>query len=169
MKNFKLKISLTVLKRMIIFFWALWFTIVFLTNFCDALKALGVLSKDWKFASGNWALMLETTQIYHIRTPVIGFLFVIIIAWEALCMVLMWRALQLFKSVRDPYGLSAIDIAFIAGLLLFIGFMIADELLIAYLIEGTHMHIFLTLLVSMLMIHSLPDDRRTRSLQSRTQ
>ncbi len=52
------------LKRGLLLFWAGWYTLVWLTNVCDALRMLGVLSPDWRFASGNWVFLVETTKLY---------------------------------------------------------------------------------------------------------
>ncbi len=49
------------LKRLLLFFWAAWFTIVLATNACDAAKAAGLLDDSWAFASGNFRFLCETT------------------------------------------------------------------------------------------------------------
>src|SRR6266571_1638181 len=49
------------LKSGVLLFWAAWFTIVLITNVCDALKAGRVLPSGWTFSSGNWELMLKAT------------------------------------------------------------------------------------------------------------
>lgn len=52
------------LKRLLLLFWASWFSIVFLTNLLDACKELGVLPQTWAFASGNYAFVCQTTARY---------------------------------------------------------------------------------------------------------
>jgi hypothetical protein len=48
----------------LLLFWALYFSIVFIINWLDALKAAGILGDGWKFASGNWTFLRTTTGIY---------------------------------------------------------------------------------------------------------
>ena len=57
-------LSLLTLKRGLLLFWAIWFSIVSLTNRLDALQALRVLPADSAFASGNWDVILSTAVIY---------------------------------------------------------------------------------------------------------
>ena len=42
-----------VLKRVLLFSWAVWLSVVFLSNLADALKESGLLGESWTFASGN--------------------------------------------------------------------------------------------------------------------
>ena len=48
---------IVVLKRLLLLFWAAYFTTVFATNLCDAAKAASILSDSWSFASGNYAFV----------------------------------------------------------------------------------------------------------------
>ena len=57
----RLNRSALFLKRSLLLFWAVWFTLVFATNLCDGAKALGVVQQVWPFASGNYALVVKTT------------------------------------------------------------------------------------------------------------
>ncbi|MGQ0570150.1 MAG: hypothetical protein ACT4P5_11610 [Armatimonadota bacterium] len=57
-------VDLSFLKHGVLLFWAAWYTVVFLTNVLDGLKAAGVLGEGWKCASGNWVFLRETTVIY---------------------------------------------------------------------------------------------------------
>jgi hypothetical protein len=45
--------TLGLLKRGLLAFWAVWLTVVCITNALDACKALGVLGDDWSFARGT--------------------------------------------------------------------------------------------------------------------
>jgi hypothetical protein len=45
-------------------FWAVWMTIVWLTNTCEALKLTGWLPQGGRFASQNFELIREATAIY---------------------------------------------------------------------------------------------------------
>ena len=150
-------------KRVVLVFWASWFTIVFLTNLFDALKALGIVGESWTFASGNWALMLKTTGIYHVPTPVVALLFAGVMAWEGLSAILMWTAVGALGRTPGRGSTKAVYRAFAVALGLFATFVIADEIFIAYSLEGTHLRIFVTLLVSVLALHLLPDEVDARA------
>ena len=67
--------SALVIKRGILFFWALWFSLVLATNVTDGLKALQVLPQSWAFTSGNFALMTTVTAIYHTPIWIVAILF----------------------------------------------------------------------------------------------
>ncbi len=146
-------------KRLILLFWAAWFTLVFATNLFDALKALGVVGQSWSFASGNWALVVATTRVHRTPLPIVAFLFAGVMTWEALSATLMWRAVISLRHGADQHATAAVDQAFTLALGLFAAFMLADEIWIAYTVEATHMRIFLTLLASLLAFHLLPDRR----------
>jgi hypothetical protein len=150
-------------KRLILGFWACWFTIVFLTNLFDGLKALGLVGERWAFASGNWAFMVATTRIYRVPTLLVGVLFAGVVAWEGLSALLMWTAAGVAgRDPGDPRGAKAADRAFTVALALFAAFVLADEIFIAYSVEGTHLRIFLALLVSLLALRLLPDEGSVR-------
>jgi sterol desaturase/sphingolipid hydroxylase (fatty acid hydroxylase superfamily) len=145
------------LARLIVGFWAAWFTLVFLTNLCDALKALGLVGEEWKFASGNWAFVVKTTGIYRVPAPLVGVLFAGVVAWEALSALLMWSAVRSLGGPPEGSRMGAVDRAFTVALGLFAAFALADELFIAYHVEGTHLQVFLALLASLLAVRLLPD------------
>jgi len=49
------------LKQGIVLFWAVWLSVTFFANTFDGLKALKVMGEGWRFVSGNYASMVETT------------------------------------------------------------------------------------------------------------
>ncbi len=134
----------------ILLFWAAWFTVVALTNLLDALKALGLLSPGWTLASGNYALMLKVTAVHGAPAAVVALLFLGVILWEALAAALFWRA----WARRG----EAVATAFLVGLALWAAFTLADEVFIAYPLEGVHLRLFAVQLLSLLAIRLLPDD-----------
>ena len=147
--------SITTLKRGLLLAWALWFGIVFLTNACDALKALGVLSHDWSFASGNYDFIAKTTAIYHLPAWADGVLFGGVIVWEGACTLLFVRA---FLVTGQKWGVAGpvLD-AFVASTALWVAFILADEIFVAYQIEATHREIFTSLLATLIALVILPD------------
>lgn len=153
-------VSLRTLKRGTILFWALWLTVVLITNVLDLLKSFGVLPADWSFASGNYDLVAQTVARYNLGGALVILLFVGVIIWEALAALLLWRGYAAYDTTPDTIhgGLQAVYSAFAVSLALWAAFIVTDEIFIIYDLEGTHMGIFTSQLVTLLAIRLLPDD-----------
>jgi hypothetical protein len=143
------------LKRLLLLFWAVWLTVVFLSNLADAGQGLGLLGESWAFASGNWKLIQETTARYGTPAAVNAALFAGVILWEGAAAVLFWRAGLSFRG-RDS-ARKAVYVAFTTSLLLWGAFLVADEVLVAYPLEGTHLRLFVAHLVTLLAVELLPE------------
>jgi hypothetical protein len=133
------------INRLLLWIWALWLSVVALTNACDALKALGLLPKTFSFASGNYGFIQSVTAIHHTPTFVVAGLFAGVIAWEVVGAVLHWRA------ALQPTP-AAVSRAFLVSIALWGAFMLADEVFISYDVEGTHLHLLIAGLVSVLVL-----------------
>jgi hypothetical protein len=142
-------------KRLLLLFWAVWLSVVFLSNLADAGKGLGLLGESWAFASGNWKLIRETTGRYRIPAVVNAILFASVILWEGGAAVLFWRASWSFRG-RNA-GRPAVYLAFMTSLLLWAAFLLADEVFIAYPLESTHLRLFIAHLVTLLAVELLPE------------
>ena len=112
------------LKRLLLFFWAVWLTGVFLSNSTDAGKGLVLLGESWAFASGNGKLLQETTAGYGIPDAVNAILFAGVILWEGVASVLFWRAAWSFRGRSSAR--KAVYFAFTTSLLLWGAFLVAD-------------------------------------------
>ena len=147
--------SAVILKRALLGFWAVWLTVVFATNVADAGKALGLLGGSWRFASGNYGFIARTTSRYGTPAWLNGLLFLGVLCWEGVAALLFWLACWKFRgpsaSRRSVYA------AFTAGLTLWAAFLVADEVFIAYDLEGTHLRLFTAQLATLLAIELLPD------------
>jgi hypothetical protein len=143
------------LKRLLLLFWAVWLTVVLLSNLADAGRALGLLAESWAFASGNWRLVQETTARYGTPAAVNVVQFAGVVLWEAVAAVLFWRAGLSFRS-RDS-ARQAVYLAFTTSLLLWGAFLVADEVFLAYPLECTHLRLFVAHLVTLLAIDLLPE------------
>jgi hypothetical protein len=131
------------LKLALLFFWALWFSIVFLTNVFSALKAAGRLPPGWKFASKNYEMVAKAVSLYRAPAWVPRLLFLGVITWQLGAAALFWYSLA---DVTVAYA------AFSAGILLFAAFMIADELTLKYAMEQPHELLFIAQVASLLVI-----------------
>lgn len=143
------------LKRGLLLFWAAWLTLVFLTNVLDAAKALGVLDAAWAFASGNYAFVTQTTARYGTPAWLSAVLFAGVVCWEGLAAALFWVAGGSFRG--KAAGGTARYAAFAAGLSLWAAFILADEVFIAYAVEGTHWRLFTAQLATLLAVEVLPE------------
>lgn len=148
--------SLVLLKRGLLFFWALWLSIVCATNVLDGLKALAVLPPTWSLASGNYAFMVKVTAIHQTPSWLVDMLFAGVVLWEALGALLFWRAFFKFRGLAS--GFAPVVLAFSVTLALWAGFIIADEVFISYQVEDAHRSIFLFELVTLLVVRLLPDE-----------
>ena len=144
------------LKQGILLFWALWLTVACLANTCDGLKACHVLGAGWKFASGNYALMVETTQKYHTPLWLNAMLFFGVILWQGCSALLFWSAFSAFQGVHQPGGHTLYQ-AFPVSLALWAAFIIIDELFLAYETEDTHLRVFTAQAISLLLLVLLPE------------
>lgn len=155
-----LRLQVLRIKRGLLLFWALWFSIVLTSNVSDGLKALKALPETWAFASGNYALTVRVTAIYHTPTWMVAILFSGLVIWEGLGAFLFWYSFRQFSGLKGP-GLAAVYTAFAVSLALWATFVIADEIFIAYKIanlDGVHMGIFTAQLITLLAVRLLPDE-----------
>lgn len=114
-------------RRLLTAFWAVYFLLVAASNLSDALIAVGWLSAGVPFTSGNFALIGEVTSIYGVPGWVNGLLFAGIILWQIALVVLFARAFGNAELLNVAYGASAA---------LWVAFILADELFIAYHVQG---------------------------------
>ena len=144
------------LKRGVLLYWSLWFSVILATSVVHGLKALGILSEGWRFAFGDYKLISSWTWIYGEPAGVHGFFLATLVVCEAAIMVLFWRAFGKFHGLKnaDRRSLAA---AFILALGLFVTFLVADQVSSAYLYEGSHVRIFVAQVASLLGIYLLPE------------
>lgn len=148
------------IKRGLLLFWTVYFLLVLATNLADGLKSLRILPAGWVFASGNFGLMIKVTRIYNIPHWFVGLLFLGVCLWETAAVYCFWRAFRDFRGVTRE-GMSVVYRAFAASLGLWAAFVIADEFLIVYEqggLEGAHLLLFITHLVTLMAIRLLPDE-----------
>ena len=148
-----MKDPVKLIRRIILLVWALWSAVVTLSNIFDALRSLGMLPDWFKFVSGNFGYIQSATSVW-----LNAILFAGVIIWEAL---MSWNFFKAFAAVKGGIR-SAVYKPFVFGLTLFGGFLVLDELLIAYdrlgSIEQDHLAFFGALIISLLAIVLLPAD-----------
>ena len=151
-----MKDPVKLIRRIILLVWALWSAVVTLSNVFDAFRSLGLLPDWFKFVSGNFGYIQAATSIYVFPVWLNAVLFAGVIIWEAL---MSWNFFKAFAGLKNGIE-KLIYKPFVFGLSLFGGFLVTDELLIAYdrlgSIEQTHLAVFVALMVSLLTVTLLP-------------
>jgi hypothetical protein len=142
------------LKLGLLFSWATWFSIVFLTNAFSAMKAGGMLPPTWRFASKNYEMVAKAVSIYSPALWLPRFLFLGVMAWQLAAAALFWYALA-SSGGSGILNIDAVNAACAAGILLWAAFMIADEITIRYAMEQPHELLFIAQLASLLVMHLL--------------
>jgi hypothetical protein len=145
-----------VLRRGLLLFWSTWFTVVFASNLTDGLKQAGLLPDGWRFASGNFALIVESVRVYALGASWAALLFAAVVLLQLAAAALFWRAF-LDRRALEPESPKALQ-AFSLGLALFAGFLVADEVFVVYdRVPGlgiTHLLVLCGLLLSCLVVQT---------------
>ncbi|MEX0601557.1 MAG: hypothetical protein WD423_16585 [Rhodothermales bacterium] len=147
------------IKRIILLFWALFFSLVFVTDVADGLTAMGALSPDFIFASANYGFMLEVTGIYGTPAWVVTLLFTGVVVWAGAAAFMFWRAFAGFAAWDGPSG-RLVETAFALGIGLWAAFLVADEFFLAYLttdVSSVHLRLFIAQIASLLVVALVPD------------
>ncbi|MEZ0541320.1 hypothetical protein [Fibrella arboris] len=123
------------IKAGLLLFWALYFSVVWLSNTTDALKALNLLPTGFRFVSGNYSLVSKVVGMYGPTAGLAGVFFAGVISWEGIGAVLFWQALiGLLKHTGDSR--AAAHRAFGATIGLWAAFILTDEVFLAYEFPG---------------------------------
>lgn len=130
------------LQRSILFFWAIWFTLVSISdgvNLCEVLNASLLHSN---FNSKNYELIMQCLAHYHLNNFLLAIsIFTAIILFSVIIAMVFWYA----------FINSHVKLVFYAFLLSFYQtgfFIMADEVFIQYPLEHGHMIRLLTQMVS---------------------
>jgi hypothetical protein len=151
-----MQVDPSILKLGLIFFWASWLTLTFVTNVFDGMKVLKLLSEEWKFASGNYAAIARATSTYSFPDWLNSLLFLGATLWEGLASLLFW--ISFLGNLRPGFtDLSSINAAYGFSLALWAAMILADEIFKAYRLVRTHMLIFVCQGITLLIIYALPD------------
>jgi hypothetical protein len=148
-------INLIFIKLGLMAFWAIWLTIIFVSNLLEDMKVVGVLPQNWKFASNNYEAISKTTSIYRAPTWFNGLLFLVEIIWQGLSALLFWKATFGFLRM-GPASYGDLYLAFAVSLALWAALMIADEIFRSYEKQHNHIVFFTAQIVTLLAIHLLP-------------
>jgi hypothetical protein len=147
------RLRFSTLQAGLLLFWAIWLSLIVLTNLADALKVLGVLPESWTLASYNYRLVEQTVGAHGVPAAVAAVLFAGVIAWELLAAGLFWRAWTAFRRDGDGAGREVTQ-AFVVGLALWAAFLIATEATVAYATAATHKGTLIAQIATLLLLRS---------------
>lgn len=129
--------------KVILFFWASYFSIIFITNSIDLLKHFGLIPRLWKLTSDNYNFLVRVTSAFRLSSNTLIPAFILAIFLELVTALCFW------KTIIDN---EVSYLPFATGLTMFGGFILIDELLISYLAEVNHFRIFNALLLSLIAV-----------------
>ncbi|MFC5410989.1 hypothetical protein ACFPMF_16840 [Larkinella bovis] len=119
----------------LLFFWAMYLSLVLLSNTADALKALGILPPDAVFVSGNFGLIQKVVSIYHSPGWLAGLLYAGVLIWQTVGSLWLWQAFA--ATIRKtPNHLTVTYNALTMLIGLWAAFILADEFFLAYELPG---------------------------------
>ena len=141
----------------LLLFWALYFSIVFVSNSADALGTLSMLPLNWHFVSGNYGLIQKVVSMYEPPAWLAGFMFAGVIVWEAVGAVLFWKAFLITLRQNQKQSVT-MHAAFGITIGLWASFILADEVFLTYLLGGlssTHFSLLIAELATFILIRLL--------------
>ena len=147
------KLRFSTIQSGLVLFWAIWLTLVAVTNAFDTMKRLGALPADFTLASYNFDLVQKAVGVHGVPTIVAALLFAGVIGWELLASGLFWRA-WLAMQRGKPGTADEVTQAFAVSLALWAAFLIATEATVSYATAGTHKSTLIAQLASLLVIRA---------------
>ena len=144
------------LKRIIIAFWALWWTLAFLTDFLGGLYFLNLFTESW-VPHSNYPILVTSLAQYHVPNWLPIVFFVGIIGWS-LVSALAFIVAALTPRQPLQRWRAKVNAAFIISLSLWFGFFIADQVVMMFDLEQNHMVQGGFQLLTFIAIYLLPDD-----------
>lgn len=126
-----------IFKKMMVFFWFLWWASALWTDIVGGLSHLGYLQSSWA-PDTNFPFLVKTLAIYPLPTWMPAVFFIAILLWMSVNTLLFARASLALIQKQGPWRLWA-ERAFIVSLLLWMAFFIADQLVMQYDLEENHM------------------------------
>ncbi len=155
--------TLSSINRIVLVFWATWLSAVATTNVLDGLRALGVVVDSFKFVSGNWHWINQVMDPLGVPRGPQAILFVGAITWQTLGAVLFWWAVATYGGralAQEKAALYACGV----NLALWAAFQMLDEVFIAYQPEGVHRVIFVSQIVTLLLLNLSPGTGQQRGI-----
>ncbi|KTD56004.1 hypothetical protein Lsai_2134 [Legionella sainthelensi] len=156
--------SFRIFAQGIILMWALWISIVFLTDFCNLMVGFDLLPADFPASSHNLDWIHQFLKLYWLDNDrMCLILFSIINLWVMAIAVLYWRAFISYYTCGKYYVYRVMQ-AFILNMSLFVCFLVTDEIFIQYQAGHSHMNMLLYMFTSLIAFLYLLDKNNQKSL-----
>lgn len=152
-----LKINNLTFKKILIWFWFIWWFIALWTDVIGGLAHLGLLQADWA-PDTNYPNLVLSLQMYAVPLWLPAILFDGIIIWLAIATFsFAWAVIALNR--RPEIWLRRAQIAFIISLTLWLAFFLADQIIMKFDLEENHMVQGGFQLLCYLALYLLPDEK----------
>jgi hypothetical protein len=146
-----------VFKRLLLGFWAMFFSLVALTNLVDLLDALGAI--DWRFLnSGNYDYLRSVVDVYDVGPAVTKAMLAGALLVELVAAVLFWHAL--LRLGRGGRGLRSSLVAVCVGTGVWTAFVFMTEFFTAYDSESVFRELMAIMIGTGLALVLVPDEVR---------
>lgn len=130
-------INPSLFNKIIIVFWAIWWSIALWTDVVGGLAHLNLLHATWA-PDANFPFLASSLKMYHVPVWFVVILFLGIILWSFLSAVtFLWAAFSLHKD-REIW-LQRAQLAFIISLSFWLAFFLADQMVMKFDLEENHM------------------------------
>jgi hypothetical protein len=144
-----------IFKRLLVGFWAMFFSLVALTNLVDLLGALGAV--DWRFLdSGNYEYLRSAVTVYDVGPAVTKVMLAGAFAIELVAAVMFWRALLTLGPGARAMRAALAAVCFGTGV--WIAFVFMTEFFTAYDSESVFRELLAVMIGSALALVLIPDD-----------
>ncbi|MGO9793043.1 MAG: hypothetical protein ACLP8S_27040 [Solirubrobacteraceae bacterium] len=142
------------LKRLLLVFWAIYFSLVALTNLVNLLGSIGAI--HWAFLdSGNFGYMLSIVKIYHVGQTPTKLLLTGAVVLEVVAAFLFSRALLLGDRKRELRALCY-------GAGVWVVLIVMTEFFVAYASEAPFRELLLLTIATAIYVLLIPDRSPTR-------
>jgi hypothetical protein len=151
-----MRFNILTLKKCIVLFWALWWSIALLTDIFSGLKQLNLYSASW-ILNNNYPFLVQSLQQYSAPGWLPALLFMLIIIWCFISASAFWIAACTSKD--NPQWTSRVNAAFVISLLLWLAFFIGDQIIRDYVVEQNHMVQGGFQLLTFIALYCLPNNK----------
>jgi hypothetical protein len=137
-------------KRILVGFWALFFSLVALTNLVDLLDTLGAF--DWRFLnSENYDYLHSVVKVYDVGPLITKLLLAGALTIETIAAVLFWRAVA-----GGTRRLALLALCW--GTVVWVAFIVMTEFFTAYGSESVFRELLMLSIGTVLAVVLIPDD-----------
>jgi len=152
--------STSLFKRLIVVTWALWWVIAFFTDFLGTMQDLGWFDLVW-LQTGNYPAIVQAIGPFGAPSWLSVGLFAGVILWSFLSALFLSIAAFAPTRPRDRW-MAWVNAGFIISLAEWFAFLIADQIVQEYDLEGNHMEQAGVQLLCFIALHLLPDEREAQ-------